>query len=639
MKLNRVNIYNYRSIKEETIEFDPQCRVLVGINESGKSNVLNALATLSSEVKTSAPDIRQPLPDEGKFDEEPRIRFVFDFDDADFAAIEDTINGKIVGGNDTKLLKKRSVELSIKEFIKGYLSQGLYGVNVKTGKKNAMYWTFEKKDFQVISSLKKPSTTCPTTYTFEVDDTSITLAEVKAIMPEDDWNIPAEYLSNATLDNVTTIAINAVLEYVEANLPEVVYWKYAESQLLADQVSLTSFTDDPDISIPLKHMFELAGIEDIASEINEALESGDTRLNNLLRRVAKKATDYLQEVWKDNKEVKFSLYKNGDFIQCSVNEKNDYSLVNRSDGFKKFVAFLLVVASSSHTGQLRNALLLVDEPDSGLHPAGARYLRDELIKISEFNSVVYSTHSIFMIDRHEIGRHLIVAKKNEITSLKRADEGNIVEEEVIFNAINYSVFEHLKEVNVLFEGWRDRKLFKTYTNGYKKAYFDSIGIAHSKGAKGFRGLVQTLELADRKAVIVSDNDTVAKEQQKIYVKLQHVPKWKTYKEISSTTDAITGEDFLKNNYVVAQVKQVTHDDGNELTLAATSLTADNKLAYIKSQLIQSGRQNDEALGELMNDIKTALFENLVKANIEPRYKTLIDDVQTYIEVLKAEPTE
>ncbi len=44
MKLNRVQIKNFRSIKDIEIDFDPSCRVLVGINESGKSNILNALA-------------------------------------------------------------------------------------------------------------------------------------------------------------------------------------------------------------------------------------------------------------------------------------------------------------------------------------------------------------------------------------------------------------------------------------------------------------------------------------------------------------------------------------------------------------------------------------------------------------------
>ena len=53
MKLDRVEIKNFRSIQDIKIDFDPPCRVLVGINESGKSNILNALALLGDDYDPS----------------------------------------------------------------------------------------------------------------------------------------------------------------------------------------------------------------------------------------------------------------------------------------------------------------------------------------------------------------------------------------------------------------------------------------------------------------------------------------------------------------------------------------------------------------------------------------------------------
>lgn len=50
MILNRIEISNFRSISEETIKFEPQCRVLVGINEAGKTNILDAIALLDDGV-------------------------------------------------------------------------------------------------------------------------------------------------------------------------------------------------------------------------------------------------------------------------------------------------------------------------------------------------------------------------------------------------------------------------------------------------------------------------------------------------------------------------------------------------------------------------------------------------------------
>ena len=58
MKLSRVEIKNFRSIKKVDVHFDPTCRILVGINESGKSNILRALSLLDPLQPVDAADIR-----------------------------------------------------------------------------------------------------------------------------------------------------------------------------------------------------------------------------------------------------------------------------------------------------------------------------------------------------------------------------------------------------------------------------------------------------------------------------------------------------------------------------------------------------------------------------------------------------
>lgn len=54
MKLKYVRIVNFLVIKSIKIEFDPACRFLVGINESGKSNILRALSLLDQTKKPNA---------------------------------------------------------------------------------------------------------------------------------------------------------------------------------------------------------------------------------------------------------------------------------------------------------------------------------------------------------------------------------------------------------------------------------------------------------------------------------------------------------------------------------------------------------------------------------------------------------
>jgi predicted ATP-dependent endonuclease of OLD family len=80
-----------------------------------------------------------------------------------------------------------------------------------------------------------------------------------------------------------------------------------------------------------------------------------------------------------------------------VEEKSDtykFEVDKRSDGFKQFVSIILNLSIENETGVLNNKVILLDEPETHLHPSGQKYLRNELLKISENNLVIYATHSI-----------------------------------------------------------------------------------------------------------------------------------------------------------------------------------------------------------------------------------------------------
>ena len=76
MKLDYVHIKNFRSIEDIRISLSPMCRVLVGINESGKSNILKALSFLGDYAPSVKDDLREALPDEDPVTE-AYVRFGF----------------------------------------------------------------------------------------------------------------------------------------------------------------------------------------------------------------------------------------------------------------------------------------------------------------------------------------------------------------------------------------------------------------------------------------------------------------------------------------------------------------------------------------------------------------------------------
>lgn len=280
------------------------------------------------------------------------------------------------------------------------------------------------------------------------------------------------------------------------------------------------------------------------------------------------------------------------------------------------------------TEDLNNTLLLIDEPEIGLHPSGARYLRNELIRISKTNYVVYSTHSIFMIDPGDIGRHYIVKKNKEITELSKAQESNVADEEVLLNALGHSVFAILKDKNVIFEGWNDKKLCQVALQGASKdliGKFSDYGMCHARGVGTIKTITPMIELANRRCVIVSDSDQPARNQQKEYKREKGYGKWLTYQDIDSSIAAVTGEDFIDNEMIAKHINTVLKSAGMP-QFDSAELPSNNKIAYIQGWLQKNGMDNGQAK-EAIREIKGRIFEKLTLNEIDTSYTKLLNKLK------------
>ena len=135
MQLLSVRIRNYRSIKNVLLEFDPKCRILVGINESGKTNILDALNLLNPAATTSQRDIREPGRDEPKVTESSVI-FYFRLDPKQSRAVYEASKNQILGLDEsTPMVRSEDTELSLEQYCEAKL--GAYVVNLKTQERYA----------------------------------------------------------------------------------------------------------------------------------------------------------------------------------------------------------------------------------------------------------------------------------------------------------------------------------------------------------------------------------------------------------------------------------------------------------------------------------------------------------------------
>lgn len=632
MKLTSVDITNFRSIDSLTIEFNPKCRVLVGINESGKSNILRALALLMPEKTPQKDDVREPLPTEDPI-EEAVIHFNFELTGEEMNQIYGTASKKIYIDKLKKpILLKDKTSLSVQDFTKR-CNQGLFTIDIVNKSKTAKYWRLDSS-YKIVSGWKKPTDACPPDFAETLPNGDKVILKNYAIIDGDICtNTPKEYLTDINAEDINRIVGSETADYVAKNLPKTLFWLYDEKNLLPASIGMTAFATNPDICLPLKNMFLLAGYNNIGKSINDAKQRSSNSLLNLLGNVAHKTTLHFHNVWKEYRKIEFDLIPDGDNIIPSIKEKNRFDCSKRSDGFKRFVSFLLMISANVKTGILANSLLLIDEPDTSLHPSGARYLRDELIKISDKNYVVYSTHSIFMIDRENINRHIIVKKEDEKTMIENVDESNIVDEEVIYNALGYSIFESLQKKNIIFEGWKDKKLFQiaiTKSQQIKKT-FKSVGICHAKGVNHIKTVSSTLELANRECLIISDADEPARRQEKEYIDVvRGYGVWKRYDEIDSNIKAITGEDFIKKDTIIKQLNKIKDQNPNLENPTTLNLSDSKGCLFVIKGWLKKGGKTDDKIKLIVDELKNDLFQNLKVAEIEDSYITMLNGITSLV---------
>jgi len=632
MKIKSVKIENFRSIENVTIDFKENLRVLVGINESGKTNILEALRLISPGFSAKKDDVR--IPEKGIV-EKSEILFRFEFEENELEEIYQKTQQKILLENSFKpLVEVNNEKLNFKELIQKFYNEGFYKIEIKNNKKIPTRLEFNKK-IEFICNLKKPKSVVNFTFQNKKGE-KFNISNFKLIDSDSYPEISTEYLEETTpevLDDI--IGTAGVIEMVNKNLPKVIYWKYDENHLLPPSIPISNFTSNPNSYPLLKNMFLLSGIPEgeIAQRIIESKQTSHNDFRTLLRQVSKASTEYFKDAWPEYKNIKFSLNPNGENIDCGIDEKTIQDFKRRSDGFKRFITILLLLSIPAKKGLLKNNLILIDEADQSLHPSGCKYLMQQLLKIAQNNYVMYSTHSIFMIDSENIQRHYIVEKKNEITTIREASEENYRDEEVIYRALGASVYEILEKKNILFEGWTDKKLFEVAIKKDKSVleFFSNIGISHAIGVKSIKNITPILEWSQRKVFIVTDGDQISQQEQKKFINNKGYGIWKRYDELFNRREIVTVEDFIKKE----ALKEVLNIKLKELNIEIDQnfqLPKVNRFNYIKNYIKdQLVKKNivDNLLEEFIEKFKQSLFSNL-------RFKDIEDDYFDFIKILQQE---
>lgn len=631
MKLREITIKNFRSIKELHLFAEPTCQIFAGEIEAGKSNILKAISFLDKNKMPKKKDQREPI-DEENIDR-AFIDFDFDFSEDEKNMIYEELLDKIYMENTkNKFVTIKGQKVDLVEMLT-YI-KGCYRVDFIKESKSAF-------PFLNLDDIKFDDNFRIINENLHITDEKNEILDLSKYKIIDISTFDDKKLNE--LQVLTQADLEDILEDMTSNLimkslPNTVLWEYKESNLLPHEVNLQEFENKPSICLPLKSMFELQGITDIKKSIEDAKLRNRNSLINLLDRVAKNATTHFRKVWPNYKNVNFSLELGGENIIITIKDTyNRYDLSDRSDGFKRFVTFLLLVSAKNKSNKLKDSIIIIDEPEISLHIKGQRYLRDELLKISQNNLVFYSTHSIFMVDKNNIGRHYIVSKEKEITNIEKVDSSNFTDEEVIFNALGYSIFETLRKFNIIFEGWTDKKLFEVAISRLPSQYskeisvFKDYGICFSDGVKDIKSTSNILDLIPRPYIILSDSDKIARDKQIEFNKTKP-NSWKRYDEIFSERRIVTSEDFIKVDILKKELDKVLKEKKQEcpITIEDISNAPNGRIKLIENKL-RIKRIDNEIVRSILHDLKENIFNNLKYTHIEEDYYEFLNQFKICIE--------
>ncbi len=597
MKLKKVEIHGFRSIEEMEIEFEG-CghKVLVGKNESGKSNMLKALNLLSG-AEFARKDKKE------MYDKQAYVRFFFSLNSNEIEQVRENFYQLFPTGVKDKITEK----LTIEDFFKEYLTYILY----QTECGEVGHWTYrELKNAEIFGQWYQVTGEIPPGIELfpKANINSFINQDYLSQINKENQDVIKHFLSEITIEKIYQSLRKIIKEVITPAkyVFPVLNWKYsAQENDLPNYVIGNEFVNNPRKCIPLMNMFLLAGIkeEDIGKKITDArADDGLNKIDNLFNDVNKKTNRYIKNNWKEYKKVKIALRNDGVNIAIGIKETNSFNF-SENDGFRRLVSFLLMMSLKDKRDSIDKQLILIDEPEVGLHPSSAKDLRNKLIKLGANNLVVYATHSISMIDTDNIKNNLIVSRsrRSENTEFKEVKEDGTSPAENVYRAIGFSIYEDLKKNNILLEGYTDKKILKSFMTDTD---WKDFGICYTDGVNNIRNVSSILELADRKYFILSDADGPAKQQRK---KMENFQDWFTYEDLGC--DAITIEDFYKSEFFSRIVQEVFE----EYTIPLSgNIPYTDRMKFIQDSI---PNQKKKETKDIQNAIKTKCREKF-KENID-----------------------
>ena len=532
MQIRKITIKNFKSIKE--MEFDIKkygnsyTTMLVGINESGKSNILKAMSFLN--------------PPKGE-----------DYHFADYCNQKEIQNSESVDiFFDLKFEDKDTYLKLIQEKIE----------------ETDMLLDFEIDSIQKKVHLGRDEAIFTESYFFRIKEFSKKVFIKEVVSEKTSYILNEEQDEKNTFKELTEDVFkeyfkNNIIEIIKENEPSAIFWEATDEYLISKE-NLNEFCQNIDSKKALRNIFLLAGYDD-SEKIQRAIDGilNPTQRSTLASKLNDALNGYLEKVWKHNIGVVIEITETGqlDIFIKDKGKKNKHGrhlINNRSEGAKHFLSLILSLSIESSAKKRKNQLILIDEPEAHLHPSGIRDLGKELLKIGIENFVFTATHSPFLIDKIKKERNIIIKKNDDAITEKREikDHENFIDDEVLREAFGMEVYKDLLNPHsILVEGASDKIILqKAFATKDKTQY----GITNGHGSN-IDTLASKLNHSDISILVVLDDDPQGRRYKKKIIKINGSYSEKNVFTIRNLVGSIkdrgTIEDTLGKAFVESKFRE------------------------------------------------------------------------------------
>ena len=352
-------------------------------------------------------------------------------------------------------------------------------------------------------------------------------------------------------------------------------------------------------------LYSLENDSNIKTHIIERIKSEDSNdkknLNRLLQRMSLKVTDVIFEAWnkifkKDIKDSRIVINYSKDekgfpYLEFGFEEEDGiYEINERSLGFRWFFIFLLFTQFRPFRRNTpQSVIFLFDEPASNLHSSAQKHLLKSFENLTRNSKVIYTTHSHHLINPNWLESTYVV--KNDGLKLEKTENYNIKKtnisiepyrEFVINHPNNTAYFQPILDVLDYTPSNLESLPNCIFTEGkndyYTLAYFqevilsrtEKLNIAPSIGSSNLDTLISLYFGWGKNFIVLLDSDKEGEAQKKRYIDkfgiilegkiftLEDIDSnWKNF-DMEKLFDKAEALALLQNNYPTTKSFNKTH---------------------------------------------------------------------------------